>query len=89
MKYPDYSTRQVLALNTQHIILTDGWLQTEITCYDSDFRLLLYINGALAAYNHYHGSGCTEMIPVKAGDVIRCNSQYFGGFGALYYFVAR
>lgn len=89
MKYPDYNARQSLSLNTPHKIPNDGWVQTGVTIYDSEFRVLLYINGAFVAYNHYRGSGYTEMIPVKAGDVIRLNSQYSGGSGSLFYFPAR
>lgn len=89
MKYPDYNSRQSLSLNTPHEIPNDGWVQTAIMNYGSQFRVLLYINGAEAAYNHYQGSGYTEMIPVKAGDVVRCDSQYSGGSGSLYYFPVR
>ena len=89
MKYPDYNSRQSLSLNTPHEIPNDGWVQTVMTNYGSQFRVLLYINGAEAAYNHYQGSGNTEMIPVKAGDVVRCDSQYSGGSGFLFYFPVR
>ena len=89
MKYPDYNSRQSLSLNTPHEIPNDGWVQTGITNNGPLFRVQLCINGALVAYNRYQGSGYTEMIPVKAGDVVRCDSQYSGGSGFLFYFPVR
>lgn len=89
LKYPDYNAGYFLELNKPHILSNDGWLQTTLTNYNTDFRISLYINNTFVVYNHIVGSANLELIPVKKGDIILGMTEYTGGYAALKFYPNR